>query len=278
MKTTASFKKMKADGEKIAMLTAYDAPSARFVENSGADLILVGDSVGMVVHGYDSTIPVTLDDMILHTKAVRRGSKETFIVTDMPFLTYHGSISETMANARRLMQEAGAHAVKLEGNGEIIDTIAKLTKAGVPVMGHLGLTPQTVGVVGGYKVQGKDVESANQLLADAKKVEEAGAFGLILECVPKQISALVAKELSIPVIGIGAGVETDGQVLVYHDLIGYGGAFVPKFVKKYINLSPLIEDALSHYVKDVKDQVFPEDIHSFTMNEEQLDQLYGGVK
>lgn len=278
MKTTASFKKMKADGEKIAMLTAYDAPSAKFVENSGADIILVGDSVGMVVHGYDSTIPVTLDDMVLHTKAVRRGAKETFIVTDMPFLTYHGSISETLNNARRLMQEAGAHAVKLEGNDEIIDTIAKLTKAGVPVMGHLGLTPQTVGVVGGYKVQGKDVESANQLLEDAKKVEEAGAFGLILECVPKQISALVAKQLSIPVIGIGAGVETDGQVLVYHDLIGYGGAFVPKFVKKYMNVSPLIEDALTQYVKDVKEQAFPEEIHSFTMNEEQLDQLYGGLK
>lgn len=278
MKTTASFKKMKADGEKIAMLTAYDAPSAKFVENSGADIILVGDSVGMVVHGYDSTIPVTLDDMVLHTKAVRRGAKETFIVTDMPFLTYHGSISETLNNARRLMQEAGAHAVKLEGNDEIIDTIAKLTKAGVPVMGHLGLTPQTVGVVGGYKVQGKDVESANQLLEDAKKVEEAGAFGLILECVPKQISALVAKQLSIPVIGIGAGVETDGQVLVYHDLIGYGGAFVPKFVKKYMNVSPLIEDALTQYVRDVKEQAFPEEIHSFTMNEEQLDQLYGGLK
>ncbi|HHY21066.1 MAG TPA: 3-methyl-2-oxobutanoate hydroxymethyltransferase [Bacilli bacterium] len=278
MKTTASFKKMKADGEKIAMLTAYDAPSAKFVENSGADIILVGDSVGMVVHGYDSTIPVTLDDMVLHTKAVRRGAKEMFIVTDMPFLTYHGSISETLNNARRLMQEAGAHAVKLEGNDEIIDTIAKLTKAGVPVMGHLGLTPQTVGVVGGYKVQGKDVESANQLLEDAKKVEEAGAFGLILECVPKQISALVAKQLSIPVIGIGAGVETDGQVLVYHDLIGYGGAFVPKFVKKYMNVSPLIEDALTQYVRDVKEQAFPEEIHSFTMNEEQLDQLYGGLK
>lgn len=278
MKTTASFKKMKADGEKIAMLTAYDAPSAKFVEQSGADIILVGDSLGNVVLGYDSTIPVTLEDMILHTKAVRRGAKETFIVTDMPFLTYHGSLSETMTNARRLMQEAGAHAVKLEGNDEIITTIAKLTKAGVPVIGHLGLTPQTVGVVGGYKVQGKDVESANQLLEDAKKVEEAGAFALVLECVPKQISALVAKQLSIPVIGIGAGVETDGQVLVYHDLIGYGGGFVPKFVKKYIDISPLIEDALRQYVKDVKEQAFPEEIHSFTMKEEELDQLYGGRK
>lgn len=278
MKTTTDFKKMKQNKEKIAMVTAYDAPSAKLVEESGVDMILVGDSLGMVVLGYDSTIPVTLDDMILHTKAVKRGAKNTFIVTDMPFMTYHSSLAETMVNVRRVMQEAGAHAVKLEGNGEVFNVITHLTKAGVPVVSHLGLTPQSVGVLGGYKVQGKDLKSAEQLIKDAIRAEEAGAFALVLECVPKQIAEYISKKLEIPVIGIGAGSNTDGQVLVYHDIIGYGGGFVPKFVKQYANISPIIVKAVAQYVKEVKENQFPEDIHSFSMNEDQLSHLYGGVK
>ncbi|OIJ14785.1 3-methyl-2-oxobutanoate hydroxymethyltransferase [Anaerobacillus alkalilacustris] len=276
MKTTASFKEMKQNNEKIAMMTAYDAPSAKLVEEAGIDVILVGDSLGMVVLGYDSTIPVTINDMILHSKAVKRGAKNTFIVTDMPFLTYHSSLEVTIDNARRLMQDGGANAVKLEGNGTVIEKIEKLTNAGVPVVAHLGLTPQSVGVLGGYRVQGKDAKAAKQLLEDAKKVELAGACMLVLECVPKQLARLISEEISIPTIGIGAGKETDGQVLVYHDLIGYGSERVPKFVKQYTNISESICHALSTYVTEVKTSQFPEDKHTFTMKDEELDRLYGG--
>ncbi|WP_078428477.1 3-methyl-2-oxobutanoate hydroxymethyltransferase [Alkalihalobacterium alkalinitrilicum] len=278
MKTVTDFKKMKQVSEKIAMITAYDAPSAKLVEQAGVDMILVGDSLGMVVLGYDSTVPVTLEDIILHTKAVKRGARQTFVVADMPFLTYHSSLSETMHNAKRLLQEGGANAVKVEGNGEVITTVGQLTKAGVPVVAHLGLTPQSVGVLGGYKVQAKDKESANELIEDAKKIEEAGAIVLVLECVPKQLGEYISKILSIPVIGIGAGANTDGQVLVYHDVIGYGGEFVPKFVKKYAEISPVIQQAVGNYVTDVKNKQFPEEKHTFTMNEEHLSHLYGGVK
>lgn len=276
LKTTASFKEMKQNNEKIAMMTAYDAPSAKLVEEAGIDVILVGDSLGMVVLGYDSTIPVTINDMILHSKAVKRGAKNTFIVTDMPFLTYHSSLEVTIDNARRLMQDGGANAVKLEGNGTVIEKIEKLTNAGVPVVAHLGLTPQSVGVLGGYRVQGKDAKAAKQLLEDAKKVELAGACMLVLECVPKQLARLISEEISIPTIGIGAGKETDGQVLVYHDLIGYGSERVPKFVKQYTNISESICHALSTYVTEVKTSQFPEDKHTFTMKDEELDRLYGG--
>ncbi|UOE92313.1 3-methyl-2-oxobutanoate hydroxymethyltransferase [Alkalihalobacillus sp. LMS39] len=276
MKTAVDFKKMKVEKEKIAMVTAYDAPSAKLVEEAGVDMILVGDSLGMVVLGYDSTIPVTLDDMVLHTKAVKRGARATFTVTDMPFLTYHGSIHETMLNARKLMQDGGADAVKVEGNGGVFNVIVHLTNAGVPVVAHLGLTPQSVGVLGGYRVQGKDAESAKQLIEDSKKAEEAGAMALVLECVPKQIAKLISEQLTIPVIGIGAGVDTDGQVLVYHDLIGYGSNRVPKFVKQYANVSNQIQTAVSDYVQEVKTSHFPEEKHSFTMKEEQLEHVYGG--
>ncbi|WP_413380565.1 3-methyl-2-oxobutanoate hydroxymethyltransferase [Alkalihalobacillus sp. 1P02AB] len=275
MKTTSSFLKMKKNKEKIAMMTAYDAPAAKLVEQAGIDMILVGDSLGMVVLGYDSTVPVTLDDMVMHTKAVKRGAKDTFVVTDFPFLSYHASIEETFQAAKRLMQEAGAHAVKLEGADELVESISKLTKAGVPVMGHLGLMPQSVGVLGGYKVQGKDEESAAKLLKDAKAVEAAGAFALVLECVPEQVAAWVSEELQIPVIGIGAGVNTDGQVLVYHDVIGYGEGHVPKFVKKYANVSETIQTAISSYVEEVKKEQFPQKEHSFQSEVKQLS-LYGG--
>lgn len=258
------------------MITAYDAPSAQLVEQAGVDLILVGDSVGMVVLGYDSTIPVTVDDIILHTKAVKRGAKSTFIVADMPFLSHHTSLENTFSNARKIMQEAGADALKLEGAGTVIETIAALTSAGIPIVGHLGLTPQSVGVLGGYRVQGKEPESAQQLLEDAKAIEAAGAFALVVECVPKQLGKLLAEQLNIPVIGIGAGAGTDGQVLVYHDLIGYGNGHVPKFVKAYAQISETIETAVADYVKEVKEQQFPEESHSFTMKQEAAVKLYGG--
>lgn len=278
MKQTTDFIKMKQNNEKIVMLTAYDYPSAKLAEEGKVDVILVGDSLGMVVLGYDSTVSVTLEEMIHHTKAVKRGAKDTFIVTDMPFLTYHLSLSETLKNAGRIMQEAGAHAVKLEGADEVVEKIAAITKAGIPVCSHLGLTPQSVGVLGGYKVQGKDARAARKLIDDAKKCEEAGAFMIVLECIPKQLAEEVAKSLSIPVIGIGAGVEVDGQVLVYHDILGLGVERVPKFVKQYHSLNPFILESIQVYAAEVKSKQFPDDQHSFTMKEEELKGLYGGLK
>ncbi len=267
---------MKEKGEPITMLTAYDYPSAKLAEEAEVDMILVGDSLGMVVLGYDSTVPVTVEDMIHHTKAVRRGAKETFVVTDMPFMSYHVSLSETMHNARRIVQESGAHAVKVEGAGEVVSIIHYLTNAGIPVVAHLGLTPQSVGVLGGYKVQGKDAESAKKLLEDAKKCEEAGAIAIVLECVPMQLAKIVSDELTVPTIGIGAGKDVDGQVLVYHDLISYGVSRVPKFVKQYTSVQEEIVRGIAQYVAEVKTGRFPEEKHSFTMKEEEYVALYGG--
>jgi len=278
MKQTTDFLKMKQNGEKIAMLTAYDYPSAVQAEKAEVDVILVGDSLGMVVLGYDSTIPVTMDDMVHHGKAVRRGAKNTFIVVDMPFMSYHLSVRDTLLNGTRLMQEAGANAVKLEGADDVIEHIAALTKAGVPVVAHLGLTPQSVGVLGGYKVQGKNTEAALKLIEDAKKCQQAGAFLLVLECVPKQLAREISQAIDIPTIGIGAGRESDGQVLVYHDLLTYGVDRVPKFVKKYANINELAIDGIKAYVNEVKQEAFPGDEHSFTMKEEELQGLYGGKK
>ncbi|MDR4888688.1 3-methyl-2-oxobutanoate hydroxymethyltransferase [Fredinandcohnia sp. QZ13] len=276
MKQTTEFLKMKQRKEPIVMLTAYDYPSAKLAEEAGVDMILVGDSLGMVVLGYDSTIPVTVDDMIHHTKAVKRGAKDTFIVTDMPFMSYHVSRPETLKNAARIIQESGAHAVKVEGAKDVIYTISSLTEAGIPVVAHLGLTPQAVGVLGGYKVQGKDAESARQLIEDAKKVEEAGAIALVLECVPKQLGEEVTNSVSIPTIGIGAGNQTDGQVLVFHDVISYGVDRVPKFVKQYASVNEPILQGLSNYVDEVKARSFPEEKNTYTMKEEELANLYGG--
>ncbi len=276
MKTKTEFMKMKEQSEPIVMLTAYDFPSAKLAEQAGVDMILVGDSLGMVVLGYESTIPVTVEDMIHHTKAVKRGAKDTFIVTDMPFMSYHISKEETMKNAARLMQEGGAHALKVEGADDVLFTIADLTQAGVPVVAHLGLTPQSVGVLGGYKVQGKDAEAAKKLIQDAKKCEQAGAMALVLECVPHQLAAEISQQLSIPTIGIGAGSETDGQVLVYHDVLTYGVERVPKFVKSYEQLNEPIVRGIEQYVQEVKTKAFPAREHSFTMKEEELEALYGG--
>ncbi|EIO5736692.1 3-methyl-2-oxobutanoate hydroxymethyltransferase [Listeria monocytogenes] len=275
MKKPVDFFAMKENGEKITMITAYDYPSAKNVEQAEADMILVGDSLGMVVLGYDSTVPVTMDDMIHHTKAVKRGAPDTFVVTDMPFMTYHGSVDETIQNARKIIQESGAHAVKLEGAGEVVNKIARLTEAGAPVVAHLGLTPQSVGLTGSYKVRAKSAQEAQELMDNALALEAAGAIALVLEAIPRQLAEKVSKALSIPTIGIGAGVETDGQVLVYHDIIGYGISRRAKFVKAYADIDETIEPALASYVKEVKAATFPEVKHSFTMAEEDLKGLYG---
>jgi 3-methyl-2-oxobutanoate hydroxymethyltransferase len=276
MKQTTDFLQMKEKGEAIAMLTAYDYPSAKHVEQSGTDIILVGDSLGMVVLGYDSTIPVTVEDMIHHTKAVKRGAKDTFILVDLPFMSYHLSIRDTLLTSTRILQETGANGVKLEGADGTLDHIRALKDAGIPVCAHLGLTPQSVGVLGGYKVQGKSVEEARKLVEDAKKCEKAGAFMIVLECVPKQLAAEISGLLTIPTIGIGAGVGTDGQVIVYHDVTGYGVDRIAKFVKQYSSVDKMAVDGLKQYVTEVKSRAFPDDNHSFTMKEETLQSLYGG--
>ncbi|KON91571.1 3-methyl-2-oxobutanoate hydroxymethyltransferase [Rossellomorea marisflavi] len=276
MKQTTQFLKMKESGEKISMLTAYDYPTAKLAQEAGIDLLLVGDSLGMVVLGYDSTVAVTTADMIHHTKAVRRGAPDTFTVTDLPFMTYHLSTEETLKTAAKLMQEGGAHAVKVEGAGTVVDRIHALTAAGVPVMAHLGLTPQSVGVLGGYKVQGKTASQAEKLIRDARECEAAGAFALVLECVPKQIAKEVSEALSIPVIGIGAGKDTDGQVLVFHDMVLFGVDRTPKFVKSYTDVSRAVRGGIASYIEDVKEKRFPDDEHSFSMKEEELNSLYGG--
>ncbi|MGE7665998.1 3-methyl-2-oxobutanoate hydroxymethyltransferase [Ureibacillus composti] len=278
MKTTTDFLKMKTQGEKIVMITAYDYPTATFSEQADVDMILVGDSLGMVVLGYDSTMPVTVEDMIHHSKAVRRGAKDTFIVVDMPFGSYHGDPNEALKTAVKMMQETGANALKLEGAGEVVEVVKKLTKAGIPVVSHLGLLPQSASVLGGYKVQGKTSEQAEQLLKDAKACEDAGACAVVLECIPYQLTEVVTKELIIPTIGIGAGPYADGQVLVFHDLVNFGNHHVPKFVQTFSFVGEEVERGIKGYSKAVKDGTFPTLEQSFTMKEQVLTTLYGGVK
>jgi len=278
MKTTSQFLKMKKDGEKIVMLTAYDFPMARFAQDAGVDMILVGDSLGMVVLGYDSTMPVTVEDMIHHGRAAKRGANDTFVVVDMPFGSYHGDLNETLKTAVRMMQETGADALKVEGADEVIDVIRKLTSAGIPVVAHLGLLPQSAGVLGGYKVQGKTKEQGEKLLRDAKLAEEAGACAVVLECIPHQLTKIVSESLVIPTIGIGAGPDSDGQVLVMNDMLKIGKHHIPKFVHAFTELAPQIEAGIASYTNAVKDGSFPTLAHSFTMNEEELPSLYGGEK
>lgn len=276
MKNTATFSKMKADGEKIAMLTAYDYPSAKLAEEAGVDMILVGDSLGMVVLGYDSTVKVTVDDMVHHGKAARRGAPDTFLVVDMPFGSFHGSLDRTHENAVRIFQETGAEALKLEGADEVLEVTRMLTHTGIPVVAHLGLLPQSAGVLGGYKVQGKTANAAKKLIEDAKACEAAGAFMLVLECIPHQLAREVTAAVSIPTIGIGAGAETDGQVLVYHDTLKYGSHHIPKFVRSYAETGASMKAGISDYVAEVKSGAFPAEEHRFTMKEDELQQLYGG--
>ncbi len=274
--TTSDLRKKKRDGQPIAMVTAYDFPSAKLVEEAGADMILVGDSLGMVVLGYDSTIPVTMDDMLHHTKAVTRAVKRAFVVSDMPFLSYHGTVEEAVKNAGRLLQEGLAKAVKMEGGRELAPIVTRCVQAGIPVMGHIGLTPQAVHQLGGYKVQGRDLEQARRLLEDAMALEEAGVFALVLECVPQEVAAVIADKLEIPVIGIGAGPSCDGQVLVLHDLVGYGASdWKPKFAKRYADTGTTIREAVAAYVSEVKDRRFPAPEHVFHAAEETVKQLYG---
>lgn len=276
MTTTSDLLKKKKNGEKIAMLTAYDYPTAKMAAENGIDVLLVGDSLGMVVLGYESTVPVTLDDMIHHGKAVRRGSGHTFMVVDMPFGTYHGSLDRTLEYAVRLFRETGADALKLEGAGSVTDVIRRLVSAGIPVVAHLGLLPQSAGVTGGYKVQGKTAEDALRLVREAKEVQEAGACMIVLECIPHQLAGRITEELSIPVIGIGAGAETDGQVLVFHDMIGYGSHHVPKFVRQFADAGKPIREGIAAYSVAVRDGSFPAEAHRFTMKEEEAGKLYGG--
>jgi 3-methyl-2-oxobutanoate hydroxymethyltransferase len=270
---TASMKKMKVSGERIAMVTAYDYPSAKLAEEAGADIILVGDSLGMVVLGYDSTIPVTLEDMIHHSKAVKRGASHTFIVADMPFATYHGSIDRTIANAARLMQEGGAHSLKLEGGQEITSQVRACVNAGIPVMGHIGLTPQSVLTIGGWKVQGRNPEQAKKLLEDALALEEAGVYAIVLEMVPEELAQLITSRLQIPTIGIGSGRYCDGQVLVYHDVLDYATPLKTKFVKTYANIGETIKQAIGQYVQEVKEQQFPDESNVYHVGEGILDAI-----
>lgn len=264
MLTIVDLARMKNNQEKIAMVTAYDYPSAKQAEDAGIDLILVGDSLGMVVLGYTSTTEVTMDDMIHHAKAVRRGAKNTFVVVDMPFMSYHASLEQSINNVSRLFQETNAQAVKLEGASEETLTLTRrITDGGIPVVGHIGLTPQTVNVLGGYRVQGKDEETSKKLLEDAKRFEAAGAAALVLECIPKELGQVLTEAINIPTIGIGAGAACDGQVLVYHDLLQYGMEQFPKFVKNYANLNTAGTEGLKKYVSDVKEGQFPLDEHSY---------------
>lgn len=256
------------------MLTSYDYSMASLVDTAGIDAILVGDSLGNVVLGYDSTLPVTMDVMVHHTRAVSRGVKRAMVVGDMPFLSYHISREESIKNAGRLMQEGLAQAVKLEGGSEVADNVKAITDAGIPVMGHLGLTPQSVHQLGGFKVQGKDGEAARRLLEDAKRLEQAGAFAIVLECIPQQLARTISEAISIPTIGIGAGVDCDGQLLVINDLLGMFSDFTPKFVKQYANLKEQIVQACSKYAAEVKDKSFPGPEHVFNMKEEELKKLY----
>ncbi len=272
--TIPKIKEMKETGEKITMITAYDYPMALLVDQAGIDMILIGDSLGMTMLGYDTTVPVTMEDMIHHTKAVVNGAKNTFIVTDMPFMSYNISIEEAIRNAGRLMKEGGADAVKLEGGVEMAETIKRIVDAGIPVVGHIGLTPQTTSKLGGFKVQGKTAEAAKRLLADAKALEEAGAFIIVLEAIPRDVAKYITENISVPTIGIGAGPDCDGQVLVMHDMLGLFDKFVPKFVKQYLNLTPEIVKAFEAYKEDVKSGAFPEEKHCFTIKEEELKRLY----
>ncbi|SDL67342.1 3-methyl-2-oxobutanoate hydroxymethyltransferase [Sediminibacillus halophilus] len=271
MLTVSHLRSMKEKGEKIAMLTAYDYPSAKLAEQAGIDMLLVGDSLGMVVLGYPSTVQVTIDDMIHHGKAVARGADDTFLVVDMPFMSYHVSLEDSLNNAKRIFQETNAHALKVEGaSPETIRLIERMTAAGIPVIAHLGLTPQSVNVLGGYRVQGKDRDTAQKILDEAKAVEKSGAAALVLECIPKELSEVITASLSIPTIGIGAGQACDGQVLVYHDVLQYGVDRLPKFVKSYLDGNEDVTGSLKQYIEEVKSFRFPSDDHSFTMNRDFL--------
>jgi len=271
--TIADLMAKKESGKKITMLTAYDYPTAQMVDQAEIDTILVGDSLGMVVLGYTSTVPVSMEEMIHHTKAVTRGTTYAFVLGDMPFMSYQTGVERAIENAGRFMKEGECDAVKLEGGTEVSPVVKAIVTAGIPVCAHIGLTPQTATQLSGFKVQGKDAESAQNLIKSAKDLEKAGAFMVVMECIPDILASRITNELSIPTIGIGAGKDCDGQVLVYHDTVGLFERFTPKFVKQYIKLGPMIVDALKQYKKEVEEGVFPGEEHTFKMSKEEAEKM-----
>lgn len=272
--TTADFRHWKEEKRPVTMLTAYDFPTARLVDEAGIDAILVGDSVGNVILGYPSTLPVTMEEMLHHTRAVARAVSRAMVIGDMPFLSYQASREEAVRNAGRFLKEAGAQAVKLEGGREFAATVKAIVTSGIPVMGHIGLTPQYVHQLGGYRVQGRQAAAAQRLVEDAFSLAEAGAFAIVLECVPAEVARYITENVPVPTIGIGAGVDCDGQVLVTHDLLGLYGGFAPKFAKRYANLVDEVMRALAAFREEVQRRQFPGPEHSFTMSPEELAQFY----
>ena len=263
----------KESGKKVTMMTAYDYPTARLVDQAEMDTILVGDSLGMVVLGYDSTVPVTMDEMIHHCKAVCRGTEKSFVIGDMPFLSYHVSVEKAVENAGRFIKEAGCEAVKLEGGTEMVPVVEAIVRAGIPVCAHIGLTPQSATKLSGFKVQGKDAEGARELVKAARDLEKAGAFMIVLECIPDLVAKRITEEVNMITIGIGAGKFCDGQVLVYHDLVGLFERFTPKMVKQYVNLAPQIREALVQYRIEVENNDFPGPEHTFVMSPEEAEKI-----
>jgi 3-methyl-2-oxobutanoate hydroxymethyltransferase len=276
--TAPDLKEKKKSGKKITMLTAYDYPTALLVDRAGIDVVLVGDSLGMVVLGYRDTVSVTMEEMLHHTKSVSSAVKRALVIGDMPFGSYNVSIEEAIDNANRMMKEAHADAIKLEGGRSMAAVAGAIVKAGIPVQGHIGLTPQTASSLGGFKVQGKSVEAAKALIDDAKALEDAGCFSMVLEAIPSPIAKIITETISIPTIGIGAGPDCDGQVLVIHDLLGLFERFTPKFVKQYAKISDEILSAVGRYKSDVENLKFPEEKHCFTMNEKELVKLKAKIK
>jgi 3-methyl-2-oxobutanoate hydroxymethyltransferase len=271
--TILDLQQKKQAGEPITMLTAYDYPTGLLVEQAGIDIILVGDSLAMVVLGHENTVSVTMDEMLHHCRAVARGAMNPLLVGDMPFMSYQVDVKEAIRNAGRFLKEGNMDVIKLEGGADMAPTVGAIVNAGIPVMGHIGLTPQTISKLGGYRVQGKDVTTARALIDDALALEQAGAFSLILEAIPSPVAQIISDRVSIPTIGIGAGPHCDGQVLVIHDLIGLFDRFLPKFVKQYANIFPTIVEALNQYRQDVIDGAFPAPEHSYAMSDEALEAL-----
>ncbi|MFC1950211.1 3-methyl-2-oxobutanoate hydroxymethyltransferase [Chloroflexota bacterium] len=271
--TINQIKEMKRKGEKIAMLTAYDYPTAKIVDEVGIPLILVGDSLGMVVLGYESTIPVTMEEMLHHTKAVVRGAKRAMVIGDMPFMTYHINVDDALKNAAHFIQKGGAQAVKLEGGVTVAEKVKRIVECGIPVMGHIGLTPQSIYQFSGYKSQGKTPEAAARLLKDAQTLEEAGAFAIVLETIPTPLASLITQKISIPTIGIGAGIGCDGQVQVINDILGSFTDFVPKHAKQYTKLTDIMSNAITEYYNEIKASSFPTAKQSFSMDESTLAKL-----
>lgn len=272
--TSVTFKESKKNGEKLTMLTAYDYTTAKLLDESGVDSILVGDSLGMVVLGYDDTLSVTMEDMIHHSSAVARGAKNALVITDMPFMSYQTSVYDAVVNAGRLVKEGKAQAVKLEGGIEFCEHIKAIVKASIPVCAHIGLTPQSINAFGGFKVQGKGKEEAQRLLDEARAVEEAGAFAVVLECVPAKLAKKISESISIPTIGIGAGAGCDGQVLVYQDMLAMYSDFKPKFVKQYAQIGSVMKDAFKQYISEVKSGAFPSEEHTFKIDDDIIENLY----